>query len=540
MRAFIPLLFCGCLAGNQSFRCNSDSDCDVTKGAKCIANACASPVDGGCPSGYRWNETSPFKSQCAEFDMAMEIPDLIPAPDLTSCGNGTIDPGEQCDPGIAKGLAGACPDCDDNNPCTKDLVGGCVNHCTYSPMEGASCLLSGLTGICHQYSCCTGCWNGASCASGEATTVCGLRGASCADCTSPKVPDGGTSECYSSSCTNDVDAGACTSAPVTDGTKCGNNLGTCQDGQCCTGCVDNSGKCLPGTAKTACGSGGNSCLSCQVDCTGQQCTGCVGSCSGKECGDNGCGVACPNTCPSTKHCNINQCACNNAPGSENSDALCSNGIDDDCDGKIDCADDDCNLHSCSPNGGKFCHSKSCTEGCRINGSFTPKDQQNGQCKKCDPAQNANDWSPLPGTTCQYSGNNGKCDANGSCCIGCLNNQNACKAGTGTDACGAGGASCTTCPLSNTKCKAPSCQLGICGFSTQFDGAFCNAPPHACGTTFLECSPCASNNCTMAATCYNGVCDPNHPKKTGCCTKLAPCAIDNLGNAACSGGDVNPL
>ena len=55
------------------------------------------------------------------------------------CGNGFLDPGESCDPGIAAGL-GSCPksaaDCDDGNPATVDaLVGsGCDAACTHQPL----------------------------------------------------------------------------------------------------------------------------------------------------------------------------------------------------------------------------------------------------------------------------------------------------------------------------------------------------------------------------------------------------------------------
>ena len=53
------------------------------------------------------------------------------------CGNGTLDPGESCDTGIASGMPGACPvACDDGNPCTADhLAGaGCLAECAHDPI----------------------------------------------------------------------------------------------------------------------------------------------------------------------------------------------------------------------------------------------------------------------------------------------------------------------------------------------------------------------------------------------------------------------
>lgn len=51
------------------------------------------------------------------------------------CGNGKLDRGELCDTRLAPGAEGACPtDCDDSDPCTKDLLQGrgtCQAHCLH-------------------------------------------------------------------------------------------------------------------------------------------------------------------------------------------------------------------------------------------------------------------------------------------------------------------------------------------------------------------------------------------------------------------------
>jgi len=55
-----------------------------------------------------------------------------------SCGNGAVDPGEDCDNAIAQGMAGACPStCDDMNTCTTDELRGagtCNAHCIHQPV----------------------------------------------------------------------------------------------------------------------------------------------------------------------------------------------------------------------------------------------------------------------------------------------------------------------------------------------------------------------------------------------------------------------
>jgi hypothetical protein len=71
--------------------------------------------DGCCPSGC----TAQNDNDCSP-----------------SCGNGTLEPGEQCDTGIATGQPGACPtSCGDGDPCTTDTLlngGTCGALCSHS------------------------------------------------------------------------------------------------------------------------------------------------------------------------------------------------------------------------------------------------------------------------------------------------------------------------------------------------------------------------------------------------------------------------
>lgn len=58
-----------------------------------------------------------------------------------SCGDGEVDGTEMCDTAIAAGFPGACPqtltECDDNDPCTNDMLVGqaqnCSAYCTHTP-----------------------------------------------------------------------------------------------------------------------------------------------------------------------------------------------------------------------------------------------------------------------------------------------------------------------------------------------------------------------------------------------------------------------
>ena len=78
-------------------------------------------------------------------------PDLPPGP----CGDGLLEPpGERCDPGIAAGLVGACPEsCDDDIACTADVMMGssqtcdvsCQNYAITDCVHGDGCCAPGCT-----------------------------------------------------------------------------------------------------------------------------------------------------------------------------------------------------------------------------------------------------------------------------------------------------------------------------------------------------------------------------------------------------------
>jgi len=141
------------------------------------------------------------------------------------------------------------------------------------------------------------------------------------------------------------------------------NDGICELGEDCGGCPND---CASGnTSGAVCGNGiceagnGENCVTCAADCNGRQsgkpanryCCGDGGGTNPVSCSDSRCSAS-GNTCtdvpnlPGSFCCGLNGCevgeGCGNcaldcATGAE----LCGDGVDNDCDGDVDCADFDC-------------------------------------------------------------------------------------------------------------------------------------------------------------------------------------------------------
>ncbi|HZU81291.1 MAG TPA: hypothetical protein VE987_00160, partial [Polyangiaceae bacterium] len=487
----------GC-AADAPFACDSDAACDP--GERCVDRACAA-ADPACPGGLRWDDSSGDRAGlCARLpDLASTPADLAVDP-FPLCGNGVLDPGETCDPADP---AAPCPvpaDCDDRNPCTNDFVSyldksgnPCSAICAHDYTghgDGTPCAFAvdggvGAAGVCRAHACCTGCWSGSSCMGGAAVSECGAGGAGCVDCT----VDAG--DCVSPAC----GAGACSWSPLADGTGCAHGGGACSGGACCTGClapidadggVDGGARaCLTGAASDACGSGGATCSVCGAQgCgvpdggVGERCLGCRPSCAGRTCGDDGCGGSCGRCSIANDVCVAGACVC--MPTPENSDAACSNGVDDDCDGLADCAQASCDGMRCSTTSGLFCSAMRCASGCRIGGVVYLAGQAGPfPCQVCDPTRDDVAWSPVAdGAGCNELGAAGTCH-DGACCTGCWDGT-ACRTGNLATACGAGGATCAICNDVNA-CNTDECRGGACRHSALPDGTLCGAAT-ACGST----------------------------------------------------------
>lgn len=110
----------------DSADCDDKNACtnDYPTGSECAVVCGHSPVtapkhsDGCCPPGANSVNDNDCKA---------------------SCGNGVLESGEVCDPGIKSGT-GKCKtaaDCDDKNACTKDQIGGsaCNVTCQYTTVQ---------------------------------------------------------------------------------------------------------------------------------------------------------------------------------------------------------------------------------------------------------------------------------------------------------------------------------------------------------------------------------------------------------------------
>ena len=524
IRRFLLTLACaGCLADNAAYRCGSDRACDS---GHCIASACAT-VDGKCASGFRWDDSAgPLAGECASLpDLATDDQFIDP-----NCGNGKIDPGEYCDPG--PGSPQPCPkssaECDVGDRCLPGAIDGenCQAHCTHDTIsDGKPCpaVDGGAPGVCYGFHCCTGCFDSQNndCAAGSAGALCGSGGASCGNCVAGGV-DGGVAECTVSTCTM---AGDCQHAPAAAGTPCPS--GQCNGFACCTGCVDGNGNCVGGDQTAECGSGGLACTDCTqrggcvVGMGGHRCANCAGTCGMKTCGSDGCGGIC-GTCATNQVCTNGACVCGNSV--ENTDLLCGDGIDDDCNGKTDCADSGCIGKACSPNGGMFCLALKCVAGCRIGGTVYNAGDKNpmNACQGCDPVKSDMAWTNLDGQPCAK----GTCEA-GACCTGCWDGA-ACHA-PGVATCGIGGAACADCNDKNP-CHVPSCTAqGTCAQANVADGTKCGA---ADSCVEAKCA-CLGLQCLTGPSCVAGVCSDAAPVQYGgCCLVATHCAVDNNGAAAC--------
>lgn len=135
--------------------CNDGKVCtkDVMSGTACTLQCVITPItsaingDGCCPPGA----TSLTDTDC-----------------LVVCGNGILEAGELCDPGISSGF-GKCPtitDCDDKNNCTKDVLQGtaCLTQCGHTQAAASlavkdGCCPPGATSL-TDADCAVACGNG--------------------------------------------------------------------------------------------------------------------------------------------------------------------------------------------------------------------------------------------------------------------------------------------------------------------------------------------------------------------------------------------
>ena len=260
---------------------------------------------------------------------------------------------------------------------------------------------------------------------------------------------------------------------------------------------------------------------------GYRCIGCAPNCNGKVCGDDGCGGSC-GACAANKTCVQGQCQC--AGNAENTDALCGDGIDNDCNGVADCADPACDNNRCmGMQMGMFCASKKCAFGCVIGngkGTFYPDGTapNAGQpCLLCNAKVNDRaTTAQADNAPCALNNMPGSCHTKGTvCCTGCWNvNSNACVSGKDVGACGAGGQTCASC-IDGNPCTQDVCGNGACSHPFAQVGTTCTG----CGDRnqcFIHAAGCLIDCIVVGACNQSGGCDTSNPSKAYCCPIGAKC------------------
>lgn len=160
--AFVGLAAAVASCWDTTFHCTRDDQCVLDSVAgHCEATHFCSLPSAICASGRVYAPHSPLAGSC------------VPGVDgggTPTCGNGVVDPGEACDPAIVAPNDGACPvitDCNDNNPCTTDVLDGtaaqCSATCAHDPVTACGpadgCCATGCTPV-SDVDCSATCGNG--------------------------------------------------------------------------------------------------------------------------------------------------------------------------------------------------------------------------------------------------------------------------------------------------------------------------------------------------------------------------------------------
>jgi hypothetical protein len=396
--------------------------------------------------------------------VAPDVPALPCAVDGTSCNDG--DPctaGDACLGGACKGVTVVC---DDKLACTADV---CIEGKCESSLVANFCLISGAcwplgaqnpASVCQKCdpSVSSGAWTSLDgpCAAANACGGQGLctagqcvaTGASCADDGNP---------CTTAIC----EAAGCKHIPIT---------GTCDDGNACTtGDSCSNGACVG--AQTPCADDGNPCT--------------IATCSAGGCTQLPTTGACDdgNPCTTGDTCQTGTCT------GKTSTEVCSNGVDDDCDGATDAADTECGSKLGKPCGYHAdCHPEgvcavwlaggvTCSARCGKQADC-PMDQM---CTRLPGSANLGFCEPAPAT-----GN-----AVGSPCASALE----CKTGLCFDG------ACRTACFDETGCTGAE----TCGFFASQGGtivSYCVA-----GGGIATGQPCSTDGVNFDGSfCTSGVCD----------------------------------
>jgi hypothetical protein len=422
-------------------------------------------------------------------------------PELTVCGPGVCGNATKT---CVAGVEVACVRTSIPGYSATEVCGdGLDNDCDGNVDNGCACTAGSMTS----------CWGGSQtacptdggtcigvCARG--TQTCTAGGMGYGACT------GGNTGSANETCNDGLDnncngqtdcaEGSCTGAPCsTDG-----GLLSCFGNTC--RCVVNGGITLVQASETACSDGFDN------DCNGK--TDCAESaCGGKACGTFG------------KICSGTSCVCSVDGGVvEPVEHTCTDGKDNDCNGLTDCGEGYCAGKVCGPNAGLICTGGVCS--CNGNGGvaqLTESSCTDGFDNDCDGRKDCLDTN-CTGASCGANGLS--CATDGGCaCAGgtvetlCSDNlDNDCdgkKDCTDTDcagrSCGANGLTCSgvacTCSGNGGVAQATETSCND-GFDNDCDGL----------KDCLDPNCAAASNCVVGAetNCFDGV-DNDGDGKTDC-------------------------
>ncbi|MBK9519010.1 MAG: Ig-like domain-containing protein [Anaeromyxobacter sp.] len=364
---------------------------------------------------------------------------------------------------------------------------------------------------------------------------------------------------------------ACTCTAVAEtGARCGNGLDddcdglidcedpNCQDlgagGQACDTLGHTCSAAVAGVSTcTTCTGNGGAAQGAEADCADGNDNDCDGL---RDCADTDCAAAQAVCSVTFKTCSAatNQCVCQGPEAAR--ELTCGDGQDNDCDGKIDCADTDCATRACTAFGSTCSATQVGTCTCSGNGGAPQQGAEttcsDGRDNDCDGVADCNDSNcgPTPGTSygVQCSGtatNVLRCDGLAQCaCTGnggtpepveqscgdtrdndCDGLVDCADPDCGARACNAAGRTCTSLAgVSNTcsVCTPPGAPAiaaevaeGTCGDGRDND---CD------GTADCNDTDCVNRTCLGAAAIGGG-------STTGKCTAARACVCTPVAETA---------
>lgn len=430
---------------DNPYACKSQDDC--ASGYVCLHGECvAIPSDGGCKLEGSGTEVCDDR---IDNDCNLLVDCQDPVCNGQRCGPGKLCVGTVCacspdagssapptETNCGDGIDDDCDgftDCEDRD-CDRQACNAYGRSCV---AQQCTCFVDGGTAQQDKETLCNDgidndCNGATDCADTNCLRAsCGANGRQCqSDGTCQCSGNGGAPEpSREVSCSdgfdNDCDGLVDCADPDCANVGCFNASGgtpdagfKCNSAGACV-CGGNSG--TAENPETTCGDGIDN------DCNGL--TDCADpNCIGRACAANG------------NICQGSQCICGGNGGTaEATETTCNDGKDNDCNGKIDCADSACNNQTCGPNGMACAGTV-----CKCSGNGAPPESPETSCG------DGRDNDCNGKVDCADSACNGKSCGTGCQCVGTSKVETNCTDGLDNDGDG------------NADCADPDCNIQSCG------------------------------------------------------------------------------